>query len=184
MLVGAAVAGCVDARDEYDDYGDRLIDADPGSIDGEPSDIPDVTGEFYMVALPANLGEERFIHFHCTFAVRGNRLDWTGQPLDYETREPVGVAFVATDVAVAADASVRLPMVGTLHARANSISGSNAPVNATVVAHLRSADFVCGELTGTAGALTLDGTTFGGVRITGAALPDQVVRCEDEPAAR
>ncbi len=52
----------------------------------------------------------------------------------------------------------------------------------TIHAELRTTAFICGTLTGTGGGLSLDGSTFAAVRITGSELPDPVHRCEDQPA--
>jgi hypothetical protein len=190
MVAGgtAGAAGCVNARDGYDDYKDRLIDADTREIDAPiVSSLPDVTGDWYMVD-EIQLGEPKRVHFISTFDFRAvtentGELDWSGQALDYETLEPVGDPFVAEDVPVDNTGTADMTMVGTLHARANSITGAPAEVDAIVHVQLRSIDFICGELTGEAGTLAVDGiNTFAGTRITGDELPPAVVSCDDEPS--
>jgi hypothetical protein len=179
-------AGCVDAKGSFEHYGERVVDADTRDIDAPiVSTLPDITGEFYMVARP-DLPEDRFVHFRCTYTfhvVTANTgtLDWSGQALDYTTLEPVGEPFTATAVPVGSDGVADVPMTGTLDHRANSISNSNAAVDAVVHTQLVSTDFICGTLTGTAGPLPLEGTTFGGRRIVDATLPPMAISCADGP---
>lgn len=183
-----ALIGCVDARGEYDDFGDRLPDDEQVQVDaGFVSQLPDVDGEWLLAVHPAGLPEDRILYFRTTLtleAVTENTglLDLSAQPLAFEgAMGPVGDAFVASQREVGADASFTAPFVGTLPAEANPVTGSNAAVNAEMQAILRSDNFVCGTLTGQAGALPLEGTTWGAVRITGDTLPTAVIRCDDEP---
>jgi hypothetical protein len=108
-------------------------------------------------------------------------VDISAQPLSVADRTAVGEAFVATETEVASDASFDAPFIGVLPGAANPVSGSDANVNAVLVAQIRSDQFLCGELTGMAGPLPLQGTTWAAVRITGETLPAPIFRCEDEP---
>ncbi len=190
IIVAGGAGACVNARDSYDDFPGRLIDADTREIDGPiVTSLPDIGGDdWYMVAAVQLGAEEKLVHFRCTFAFRPltentAEIDWTAQGLDYETLEPVGEPFSATDVVIGTDASGDIPMVGELAARVNSISGSDAAVDAVIHIQLRSDQFVCGELTGQAGALSLDGiNTFGGIRV-GDVLPAPATSCDDEPTS-
>jgi len=187
-LIGTAVAialassGCVDARDEYEDFNHRLIDAGGTGVDGRiVSNLPDVTGEFYVVARP-NLSQDFFFNFIGTAVFtpvteNTGRFSWSVQPLDFQTFEPVGDPIMANDVVVRADASADIPLVGLLPGRANSITQADVNMNGVIHAQLRSADLMCGDLSGTAGSLNLAGSTFGSVRITGSTLPDPVWMC-------
>jgi hypothetical protein len=185
-LASLGVVGCVDARGAYDDFSGRLVDGGSGDVDGEVvSELPDVDGEWYLAVRP-NLPEDRIIQFRATLdltAVTSNTglIAINAQPLSVADQPPVGEAFVATDAEVASDASFDAPFVGVLPGAANPISGSDAAVDANMLAQIRSADFVCGELTGQAGPLPLAGTTFAAVRITGDTLPTPIFRCEDQP---
>lgn len=182
----ALLVGCVNARDEFDQFGDRIPDAAPPIDSMIVSTLPDVTGQFYTAARPP-LGEDRYFHFHTvmTFTpVTENTglLDYSAQPLDYQTFEPVGEPFVIEDAEVRNDATADIPLVGPLPARANSVTGTEVQLDAIIHAELRTADFVCGTLTGVGGGLSLDGSTFGAVRIPdGGALPPLVARCADQP---
>lgn len=180
------LVGCVDARGAYDDFGDRLPDAAGGDVDGSiVSELPDVDGE-WLIAVRPNLPEDRIIQFRATLditAVTENTgtIDVSAQPLTVADRTAVGELLTATDVAVASDASFDAPLTGTLPGPANPVSGTDAEIDAVMVAQIRNADFLCGELTGQAGALPLAGTTWAAVRVTGDTLPAPIFRCEDEP---
>lgn len=182
----ALLGGCVNARDEFDDFGDRIPDAAPPIDAPIVSTLPDVTGEFYTAARPP-LGEDRFFHFRTTIVftpVTENTglLDFSAQPLDYETFEPVGEPFVIEDAEVRNDATADLPLVGPLPARANSVTATEVELDAIIHAQLKTVDFLCGTLTGTGGGLPLDGSTFGSVRIPdGGALPPLVANCDRQP---
>lgn len=184
-IVGST--GCVDANSAYDDYASRLIDADVRVYDGAiVSELPDVNGDFLMTVRP-DLAEKRllFLRIAATFQpVTANTglLGYRARFLDLTTMEPIGEEFVADDIEVGTDASFDDGvMEGILPAAANSITGSNAPVDGLLIGTLINDDFVCGTLAGTAGGLALDGTIYAWVRITGSELPPPVWRCEDQP---
>ncbi len=190
LSVGALVlwgVGCVNARDEFVDYGSRIVDADTTEIDGMiVSALPDVTGDFFFSSTP-DLPEElvfmlRIDLVFTPVTANTGRVSFSGQPLDYETREPVGeFRFTATDVPVNNDASFEIPLEGLLPGRSNPVSQGNAQVDAVVLGRAINADFLCGTLSGTAGGLDLQGATWAAVRITEATFPPQVLRCEDGP---
>ena len=147
--------------------------------------LPDVDGD-WLIAVRPNLPEDRIIQFRATLDVtpvteNTGTLDMTATALTITDRTEVGDAFIAADEAVESDASFDAPLVGTLAAAANPVSGSNAPVDAVLAGTLVSADFLCGTLSGTAGALPLEGTTWAAIRITGDTLPAPIFRCEDQP---
>jgi hypothetical protein len=192
LLVGFAVVGvggCTNARDEFVDFGDRVIDASNVDIDGAiVSELPNVDGEFYVVVRP-DLPEDRFIRYIMTFDItpiteNTALLDYSAACLDVDTLEPVdGEPLSDTDVAVGSDGSFDAALVGTFHGRCNPIiPGSTVQADGMIHGQLSTDDFVCGTLSGTAGGLSLDGTTFAGQRITGDTLPDPIWRCEDQPS--
>ena len=188
--LGILCAACTSSRDEYDDYGDRIIDADTTPIDARIiSEVPDVSGTFYVTARPP-LPEKRVLHFISThvFTPTGpntGRLDWRTVPLDYMTLEVVeGYEYVEEDVEIESDGSGDIPLLGIIPGEANSISGSDSEIDATIHFTIMTADFACGSLTGEAGPLNLEGSTFATQRIENAdvrPLPDPIVRCSDGP---
>lgn len=178
-------AACVSARDSYDDFGDRIVDAAPAPDAPPVSTLPDVDGEWLMTTRP-NLPEDRFLYFRVTVTLtqvteNTGTLAYTGRALDWRTLEPVGETWSEGGIAVGADATFEAPLVGTLPAEANSITETQVLVNGLLHGTLIADDFVCGTLTGDAGGLGLEGTTWASVRITGDMLPDPVWRCEDRP---
>jgi hypothetical protein len=185
LLSLTMLVGCVNARDEYNDFGDRIPDA-ALQIDAEPfTTLPNIDGEFYTVA--EYLDTDRYFRFITTNDFAGvtentGRLNWTAIALDRDTLEPVGEPFVADDIPVNSDGTADIPLIGKLVGRANSVSGSDADLDAIIHAQVRSADFVCGDLTGSAGPSPVDGSTFGSIRIPpGEPLPEMIARCEDGP---
>jgi hypothetical protein len=178
--------GCVDARSSYDDFADRLVDAEPfQDVDGMVvTSLPDVTGQWLIAVWPINIPDDKIILFETELNLTGvtantGKLDISAHPLSVADREPVGEPFEADDQPVGSDASFDATFIGTLPGAANPISGSPAGVDAVLLGELRSVDFVCGTLTGTAGTLTLDGSHWGAVRITGDTLPEPVFTCGD-----
>jgi hypothetical protein len=185
-VASLTLVGCVDARGDYDDFSDRLVDAGSGDVDGEVvSELADVVGR-WLISVRPNLPEDRIIRFDAQLditAVTANTgtMFISAQPLTVADATPVGEAFVAEDAPVGSDATFDAPFNGTLPGPANPVSGSNAEVAAVLVAQIRNENFLCGELTGMAGPLPLAGTTWAAVRITDETLPAPVFRCEDEP---
>lgn len=186
-LWAGMVGACVDARDTFEDYGNRVVDAAPEvEIDGGiVSTLPNIDGEFYFVARP-DLSEKRLFHLRITLdmtPVTENTavVDYTAYFLNWMTLEPVGEPVTDEMLAVAEDATFDLPLDGTVPAAANSVSGSNARMDGVLAAQIVSADFLCGTATGTAGGLNLAGTVWAAQRITGDTLPDPVWSCDDQP---
>jgi hypothetical protein len=190
-LAGSAcLVGCVDARGAYGEYEGRVVDANDTEVDGQiVSVLPDVDGEWLLAVRPNPnvVPEDRIIQFRATFDLtpvteNTGKIDVTAQPLRVDDRTAVGEAFEANQVAVASDATFDAPFVGTLPGEANPVvPGSNAAVDAVLLANIKSDQFLCGELTGTAGALPLEGTTWAAIRVTGDTLPAPIFRCDDEP---
>jgi len=186
-LLPLALVGCVDPRAEFEDFATRGIDAGPDaepSPDAPPLDtIPEIDGEFYMVVkLNVVSTEDKLVHFRTTIdytAVTENTgtWDWSAQPLDYKTLEPVGSPLTAQDVAVNSNGTSDVPFIGVLPARANPVTNTDVDIDAVVHAQIRSHDFLCGTLDGQGGSISLDGSTFGGSRVTGSTLPPAVIRC-------
>lgn len=195
LFTSIALVGCVDAGKSYEDYGDRVTDAGVEvEVDGAiVSQLPDVDGD-WLIAVRPGLPEDRILQFSTVLTMtpiteNTGALDISAQPLSVADRTAVGNPFEAEDQDVASDASFDIVFVGQLPAAANPVSGSNAAVDAVLHGSIQTADFLCGTLTGTAGALTLDGacpgpscTTWAAVRLgAGGELPAPVWNCESAP---
>jgi hypothetical protein len=147
----------------------EIPDAIPPDAQWSPPD-PDISGEALVTLHPASIPEQYLVYFRATYAMRAGpngtaRLDATLQPLSYETFEPVGEAFVTTDLLVDAHDGFALDLDGVLPAGANPISGTDVQLDLNLHATVRTNDFACGTVTGTAGSLPAEGSTFGSVRI-------------------
>jgi len=185
--LGGIGAGCTNAREEYESFNARLPDASP-PIDAEiVSNVPDITGRWFIAARPP-LNEDRFFFYISTATYtpvteNTGTLDWESIPLDFETLAVIpGYTYTTSDIDVRSDGTMEIPMVGTLPARNNSVTQSQVMIDAIIRGEVRTVDFLCGGLTGTAGSLTLDGSTFGAQRIVGDVLPTPIHRCEDGPS--
>jgi hypothetical protein len=186
-VVGAG--GCTNARDEFVDFGDRVVDASNIDIDGAiVSELPNVDGMFFMVARP-DLPEDRFLRFTITYdytPITANTgvMDYIGICHDVDTNEPTGDPPIeAFDFEVRNDATYDAPLVGTFDGDCNAIvPGATVEADGVVHGSLRTDDFLCGTMSGTAGGLSLVGTTWAAQRITGDTLPDPIWRCEDQPS--
>jgi hypothetical protein len=174
-VCSAAAAGCVNARDEYNDFSDRLIDASGTGIDAPVvSSLPDVNGQWLVKAKPPVEGEFYF-YFTTTITftpvtTNTGRLAWQPQPHDFQTFENVGELLDAQEGDVDETASVALGMTGVLPGRANSLTQATVNLNGSLMAHLMSTDFICGEITGVAGTFPLQGSTFAAARYPGGDL--------------
>src|SRR5262245_50257444 len=104
MAVAVALgAGCVDAKKAFDEYGQRIPDAQvvpdapPGSCTDAPP-VPDITGEFFMVAHHEGLPKD--FSFLITFTFhRGTdgagTVDVSAQPLKAANLMPTGDPLTA-----------------------------------------------------------------------------------------
>lgn len=195
LLSSIALVGCVDAGQSYDDYASRVTDAGQVvEVDGAVvSELPNIDGD-WLIAVRPGLPEDRILQFQTALEMRAvtsntGALDISAQPLAVADQSPVGTPFEAEDQDVASDTSFDILFVGQLPAAANPVSGSNAAVNAVLHGSIHTTDFLCGTLTGTAGALTLDGacpgpscTTWAAIRVdTSQPLPAPVFTCDAEP---
>jgi hypothetical protein len=189
LLTWAALtvgAGCTNPRDRFDDF--DVVDADTTEIDAPlVSTIPDVTGDWLLMAKPP-VGKDIFLYFYTTVTYtpvteNTGTITVECQPLNWQTFEPVGDLITGEPEEVGADATFDWDLDGVIPPEANSVTGSNSPINGVVHGTILHADFMCGTLTGTAGALNLQGSLFGARRITGSELPEGIHRCEDAPPA-
>ena len=181
------VVACVDARKR----------TDAPTVD----QLPNIDGE-WLLAVEVQISPGQFVQMRVTWDLTANgatgTLDGTYRALktqgispDSPDRVVVGDPFVADDVAVDNTASFSAHLGGTpgncdatqgallhcLNGMANPVTGSAYPVDIMVRGTLKSADLVCGTLSGTVGPLDVNGWTFGAVRINGATLPAPVGAC-------
>ena len=189
--------GCVDAREPFDDFAGRIIDAGAGNqTDAAPlEEIPDITGTFLM-GMSAVTAPDRIAQFAAETTYTDNG-DGTGtvsialQPLHTATREPVGdpVVMDGSMAPVANTGEFSATFEGLLPADANPITGTNLRVRITMSATIKSVDLFCGPLDGDVIApvpSSIDGSSFAAIRIdpdsAPADLPPVIGECPtDEP---
>ena len=161
----------------------------------EPPPLPsgttrlDVSGSYLLTLAPV-IWPAQTLLFRADVAVHGATLDLTLQPLDRSTTLPVGAAWTATDVAIAADGTFTADF-GTRAVPVQAYPLLNDPfltVNQfTVTGATTSNDSFCGFVGGygqvfgvePSDRVRLEGSTFGAVRITGAILPAPIGSCSD-----
>ena len=186
-LVGVGLGGCTNARDEFVDFGDRIVDASNQQIDGTiVSELPDLTGRWFLVVRP-DLPKDRFFRYIVDYTfepVTENTglLAFTGICLDVNTDEEVAPAMMQEGIEVASDATFDAPLMGEVPGACNSVTGTTVQANATLHGTILSDSFICGDASGEAGGLSLAGTQWAGQRFEGTELPEAIWRCEDQPA--
>ncbi|WP_433930133.1 hypothetical protein AB3662_39995 [Sorangium cellulosum] len=205
----ALLAGCADPQGRYDDFEtrDTAIREDQGSgeggSDGEGgsggggggSCLPEAgapDGDFFF-SLSAYLSPRAPIVFLSKLTTEasdgGLSFSLSFQPLEAADRKtPTGEPFDVGPYEVSADGqfTAELPTI-VVPGNANPISGSELEATITLTGALCApADFVCGDVTGTATrpiALDLKGSTFAMERITDpSSYPAPVINCDRDPA--
>jgi hypothetical protein len=187
----AALVGCVDARKSFDDFGNRVVDANTSMPDNPIlSTIPNATGHFlfgsHIAAAPNANPIEVVSDLTVTdngdgtgkFSYAGTALTTADQQL---ATDPPGPHFTATDQHINSDGTFDAALAGMLPGDANPITmGLAVNVNGVIHGVIKSPDLVCGTVTGTA-IVDLSGSTFAFIRIApgtiGAALPTPVTAC-------
>jgi hypothetical protein len=84
--------------------------------------------------------------------------------------------FMSNDMHVALDGSFTAPLHGSLPGDSNPIVKGNVATTNDGEQHgaIISTDLICGTLTGSAGPLPLDGSTFAAIRIAPGTIGDQL----------
>ncbi len=206
-LLGFGVA-CVDPEGKLDDFSERVIDAgededvDAAAVD----DIPDATGTYLAAFIPSLLPSET-VQFLAEVEVEDDGEDPTlsisMQPLDTDTREPVGDEASAEDVSI--DGAARFSAVlaefppdsegcdpepdnpVVIPADASPV-GSELALTVTLSGAIVTDELLCGDVEavefGTLGCEDLDGSTFGMIRVDDdvdpADLPEPLGSCPDD----
>lgn len=148
----------------------------------------DVTGSHLLTVSPV-IWPGNPMFFRADVTVNASSVDLSLQPLDIDSKEPVGATWEVSDVPFEADGSFVADFgKQELPHRAYPIVDADVgvPIESFILTgKTTSADGFCGALGGYAQFLTkspadrinLDGSRFGAVRITDAELPEAVDRC-------
>lgn len=184
----ALLAGCSNPRGGFDDFGNRVIDANTDHPDAPMLlDIPDVTGEFLWAMDPSPQPGSLFFYQATLTLTKGTdstTLMISLQPLDFMTLQPVGDPSVPDPNPVEVSQTTGefvAPVTGDVPGSANSIAGIPITASTTFDGVIRTKDFLCGGLNGAVTApisIDLDGSTFAAVRI-----PDGMTAADVTPIA-
>jgi hypothetical protein len=152
------------------------------------SEVFDVTGSHLLTVSPV-IWPSNPMSFRADVLVNGSSIDLSLQPLAFETKEPIGDPWELGGLPIEADGS----FVADFGARdlpietypIVDIEGSIDIESFILTGKTTSTDGLCGGLGGYAQFLTqsaadrisLDGSSFGAVRIEGATLPEPVFSC-------
>lgn len=159
----------------------------------EPPALPTETAAFdvagsHLLTLAPVIWPAKVLSFRADAVVHGDRLDLTFQPLDDETKLPVGMPWTATGVALSADGRFTADF-GTQAVPLAAYRYLSDPVltvhEFVLTGVTTSADGFCGSVAGYAQVfgvspayrIRLEGSTFGAVRIGGSALPAPATSC-------
>jgi hypothetical protein len=191
-VVGVAfVGGCVDPKATFEEFGTRVVDAAPITVDCPPfTETPNITGSFLYGSRDRIVPQMGDITFLFTFAMTpatplSGTVQVTAQPLDFLTKEKVGDAY--TSMTSFESCLVRIPLVGTIPGPANPITQAPVEVDAVIPAEIQTTDFICGRtIEGGVPGFPLANQDFAMLRVPdgaiGAALPATVNNCDAAPA--
>lgn len=189
--MGTGSAGCIDAKGNFDQFADRVGFVDASTIDRAGGGLHDISGTF-LYATRAGFETSNNPDYYNQFILRSTLtitgdtglLDGALTPLCVATtcteRNEIPPALVSEDVVVNADGTYEAVFSGTLPGGANPISGTPISLTTNVSGTIMSADFLCGEISGSAAGIDLTGSTFAAIRITDttpANLPAPVAAC-------
>ncbi len=189
LLLGA----CVDAHGRFDDFTERVVDAQTNRIDGSGG-LFEIDGEFLLTILPG-FDPNHFLRFAVTSDITidgtSGTLSLTVQPLAAERCDEgnggneVGDPIEAADLPVDEGGSFELTHDGVMVTMlANDVSCSDIVANLVLNGLIKDEDTFCGDVSGrvlTTGS-NLDGSTFGAIRIDpgtrgDANLPEPLKAC-------
>jgi hypothetical protein len=192
-LTGLFVLGCVDPKQEFGDFGERVVDAAPTTACPVVDFFP-IDGEF-LLAIQTSLGDPlRLVVTATTSETKaGGTADLRFQPLIAEKCVagmgglPAEGELDPVSVPVESDGTFTFTQTAaTTPGAANPVlCGSEILADITFIGCTESADLICGQVEGMVQEpipLDLSGSTFGAVRIeTGARgdanLPEAVGAC-------
>ena len=175
LLAALLANGCGDPRGEFDEFANRVVDAAIIELPDAPIliEIPDITGEFLFAMEPAPDPGKYIMMLGTVVLTVGlgeASLTFTIVPLDLEDRSLAGdpMTVEPTVIPVSATGEFEIGVSGILPGNSNPVSGTELEAVMTANSRIVDADFWCGTVDGDVVApitLSLDGSTFGAVRI-------------------
>jgi hypothetical protein len=202
LVVGSLAAiSCVSAEKVFDDFDDRVGTRDGGGSDGaELSEIPDISGEHFLVIDPVPISPGNLLRFIATVDLelaadrKTATMSLTIQPIDVANGELVAEPLPFENIAINAAGRFTVELMtdsDAIPGEANPVTGSDIGVNGELAGELRegNADLFCGTASGNVipTGTPIDGSTFGAIRIapgtTGNGnLPEPVAACPVDEA--
>lgn len=193
VTLALALGACVDAKGRFDEFTERVVDAQANTIDGSGA-LAEIDGEFLLTIQPS-FDANHFLRFAVTSEITidgaSGTLNLSFQPLAAERCDEgnggneVGEAIEANDLAVDENGAFSLVHDGVMVTMlANDVTCSDIVANLELDGFIQSEDLFCGEVSGrvlTTGS-DLAGSTFGATRIEpgtrgDANLPEPVKAC-------
>lgn len=175
-LAAALLGACVDAHNRFDEFTERVVDAQANQIDGSGA-LAEIDGEFLLTIQPS-FDANHFLKFVVTseITIDGDTgsLDLSVQPLAAERCDEgnggneVGDAIEANGLAVDANGSFVLEQDGLMVTMlANDVTCTDIVANLVLTGFIKSEDLYCGDVSGrvTTTGSNLEGSTFGAIRI-------------------
>lgn len=213
-FAGAAAAlglagGCVDPEGELGEFEGRVIDASTGddSDAAEVEEVPDASGTYLMGLSPApvrSIAFEFLAEVDLEFDGDDVTFALSAQPLDAESREPVGDPMTVDGVAVDNTARFEAVMAELpegaeecepppedpviIPESANPLPTGDLQLTATLFGTVQSEDLVCGKVDGyefeANDCLDLSDSDFAMVPVEDGTepddLPELIDRCPDD----
>jgi len=188
-----ALGGCVDAHSRFDEFTERVVDAQTNRIDGSGG-LFEIDGEFLLAIVPS-IDPNSTLRFAVTSEITidgtSGTLNQSFQPLASDKCDEgnggneVGEVIESTDLPVDEGGAFELTHEGVaLSMLANDVTCSDITANLTLEGLVKSPDLFCGDVSGmvvTTGS-NLAGSSFGAIRIEpgtrgDANLPEPVKAC-------
>jgi len=195
LLALSALAACVDPKNRFDEFNDRVVDAGQVDRDGGGG-LFEIDGEF-LLSISVVIAPDNTVRFIATSDINieggAGTLTLSFQPLKVDQCQPtgnggteVGDPLAANDLGVDAAGVFQLTHDGaSVDGKANPISCSEIVADLVLDGVIQSEDLFCGDVSGQAHQpldISLDGSTFGAIRIEpgtrgDANLPEPVTSC-------
>lgn len=192
----AALGACVDPNKKFDDFNERVSDAQANTIDGSGG-LFEIDGEFLLALVPS-FASNNTLRFVVTSEITidgdSGTLSLSFQPIASDKCDEgnggneVGTPLEAEDVTVSEVGGFQLTHDGAeVVMEANDVTCTPIKANLVLDGQVRSADMFCGDVSGDVIEPLpndLEGSTFGAIRIeTGtrgdANLPEALKACPD-----
>jgi len=187
-----ALAGCPDPSGRYDEFANRVPDAPIVIMADAPklNMIPDISGTFLYSIFVSLFPQAAPLESIATVVVhQGPPLtaDIHIQWLTYTDHMPISrlqADYPGQTVDQTGTFTVSVPSL-TIPGEAGFLGTDTTATDVHLVGMIKSADFFCGTVDGTALTASLAGSTFGARRVTagqsGTDLPAPLVNCSQAP---